>query len=789
MLDKIRVALVCGGPSRERGISLNSARTVLDHLGVCDDVEILPLYVDLHKRFHCITPGQLCCNTPSDFDFKLPDLGLSSEQLRDYLQSVDIVFPVLHGAFGEDGELQSMLERWGVPFVGSDSRAAAQMFNKYAMQGFLKKIGYKAIHHTLLCSLGQSGLDEKVQHFWCNHVVKKAVVKPNSGGSSIGVHVVHDLQSAQRQIAALHDSGYDQVLVEPFIAGQEFTIIVIQDHQTQQPVALLPTRIEVLDDMDGIFSYRRKYLPTNNTTWHCPAFTDKPDLHHRICREAEDFFVRLGCQDFVRFDGWVMDNGDVLWTDFNPISGMEQNSFLFLQASRIGMTHQHILRYVLHNALMRTQKVLPLGVEISPPVGGTPMRVVCGGDSAERHVSLMSGMNVFLQLMYTGTYNTKLYIVQGDGVWRVPYAFALFHTVEEVCGQCLRCEEILDHLECDMMDRRARLRLQELDMCATQTIDRPHWMTIGDFMRDTAQQKEAVFIALHGGLGEDGRIQAMFEEHHIPFNGSSSAVCALLMDKKRTGDAVNAVGVPGVYSLPKCLYRVEDLQESCWAEITHHLQCSHVIAKPNGDGCSAGVVVLCGPGDLMRYRQLLMADDESVPANTFYQQPEEVVLPVVIGDIIFEPFVFCDAFIVNGGDIKRKTHEGWVEMTMGIIQKGSDLYALNPSVTLSEGAVLSLEEKFQGGTGVNITPPPDFIMSPADIVHVRRSMERVAEHLGVRGYTRVDFFYNTRDQRICIIEFNALPGLTPSTVLYHQGVAENTPLHPKALLQHIAGRY
>ena len=101
----VSLALLLGGPSRERGISLNSARSVADHL-VGTDVELKEIiYFDRHLRAYPISRSLLYCNTPSDFDFKLTGDGsaLTDEDLVARLRGVDLVFPAIHGAFGSAG--------------------------------------------------------------------------------------------------------------------------------------------------------------------------------------------------------------------------------------------------------------------------------------------------------------------------------------------------------------------------------------------------------------------------------------------------------------------------------------------------------------------------------------------------------------------------------------------------------------------------------------------------------------------------------------------------------------
>ena len=128
--NKVSVAILCGGPSLERGISLNSARSVLDHLG-SQGVEIVPIYFNERKTPYKISIAQLYSNTPSDFDFKLNKSQLSESSLIRILKKVTIVFPCIHGSFGEDGEIQNFLEKHNIPFIGSSSRACKMAFDKH----------------------------------------------------------------------------------------------------------------------------------------------------------------------------------------------------------------------------------------------------------------------------------------------------------------------------------------------------------------------------------------------------------------------------------------------------------------------------------------------------------------------------------------------------------------------------------------------------------------------------------------------------------------------------------
>ena len=199
-MQVLKLGLICGGPSPERGISLNSARSVLDHLAG-EGIEIHPIYVDQFKQFYSISTAQLYSNTPADFDFKLLQAGvqLSEEALLLHLQSLDMVFPVIHGAFGEDGELQAFLEKNDIPFIASGSKACAAMFHKKAAAERLADAGYATLPSVLL----RKGEDNQaaIDGFFNTHQLTRAIVKPVAGGSSIGVFSVDSAELAGGEIS------------------------------------------------------------------------------------------------------------------------------------------------------------------------------------------------------------------------------------------------------------------------------------------------------------------------------------------------------------------------------------------------------------------------------------------------------------------------------------------------------------------------------------------------------------------------------------------------------------
>src|SRR3989344_8488704 len=243
----LKVAILCGGPSLERGISLNSARSVLDHLG-SQGVEIIPIYFNEKKQAYKISTAQLYSNTPSDFDFKLKKTGkeLIEASLIKILKSVDIVFPCIHGTFGEDGEVQSFLEKHNVPFIGSDSKSCKKAFDKFRANEYIRQLGFYAPNSIVLkITDSKKVITQKVNKFWREEKIKRAIVKPASGGSSIGVFSVDNISDAVRSAETLFSKRMDtRVVVEHFAEGKEFTVIILQN-RFNIPVAILPTEMEM----------------------------------------------------------------------------------------------------------------------------------------------------------------------------------------------------------------------------------------------------------------------------------------------------------------------------------------------------------------------------------------------------------------------------------------------------------------------------------------------------------------------------------------------------------------
>lgn len=779
-----KLAVLCGGPSLERGISLNSARSVCDHLG-SEAVEIIPVYYNTDLHAYHISPAQLYSNTPSDFDFKLRKTGtpLDETALVSLLQSCDLTFPAIHGVFGEDGQIQSFLEKHKISFIGSGEQCCGSHFNKYELNQFLKNIELFTL--DTLSIVPSDDISATVERFFKTHqYTERFIVKPAISGSSIGVYSVQSPEVAIQKIMHIFDEKIDtQVVIQPFAQGSEFTITVIENHDGQ-PVAMIPTDIQIDYSNNEIFDYEKKYLAVQpNRKYYCPPHFDEKTVEI-IQRQAEYIFTKSGASDMIRLDGWILDEGEIWFADFNPISGMEQNSFLFNQTALLGMSHSDTLHFILKSACLRAGIVPPV-LAAHAAHHKKPVHVFFGGKTAERQVSVMSGTNSWLKLLKSNIYNPQSYFLDKNHlVWKIPYALNLHHTVEEISEAISHVTQNFDRLQSEV--HHVKAKLSQDPRVYSQVLFIPTAISIDECLEDCS----FAFIGLHGGIGENGVFQRILERRGIPFNGCDSHAAHLCMNKYKSGELLSGLAKQGIHVAGKKLLPTQGIQfidpDTLWQETTTTLQSPTLIVKPNDDGCSAGILRLFTAQDLAKYLHYIEIEQRYIPAGTFTNQHAMVEMPShTPRELLFEEFIETDNVKIVQGKIQWEIKTDWVEVTVGVIGIKGSMQALSPSMTIAEGEVLTVAEKFQGGTGVNITPPPEQYISAEVTQKVQKRIAIAANTLGISGYSRIDAFMHIKTGEIYFIEANTLPALTPSTVIFHQALEQTTPQYPTEFLERL----
>lgn len=773
--------MIFGGPSQERGVSINSARTVVDQLKcLCADIVIF--YVDINLDYYLIKLDSLYSNTPDDFDFKCESVAtyFTTDQVKDTVCQTQLVFPLIHGEYGEGGELFRHLNSWNIPYVGCDISIATQLYNKVSLQKVLKRLGYPTVTQ-LPINVGEINRLE-IEQFMTDNKTGSYIVKPQAYGSSIGVYECFTVESIIDQLTVLSDHmNLSQAVIEPKLCGREFTLIVLGD-TNQNAVSLIPTEI-VKRNQDDIFDYRKKYLLTENISWLTPPSFNS-SIIAKIREQVEHLISEVGQCDYLRIDGWYSSEGEIYLTDVNPVSGMEQNSFLFHQTSLIGLDHTETIYRLIQSACLRNQ----IALEMDLPKKNQDLKtitVLFGGSTSERQVSLMSGVNTYLKLKQSRHYQPDLFLLENESVvWKLPEHYALYHSVEDVLSNCYSADTNERESQHYQLKIREKLGLNPLKLDSPISYDFDKWL-----LQLSKNSNAYLFIALHGGFAENGELQKKLEQYKLCYNGSNSAVSAICIDKFKTSVRTSEWDDDMLAKLPKKILMYSEMKQlnikamsELWQRIKKQLAAKKVIIKPTADGCSTGVVCLSNRHDFRHYIESIISSDDVIQLSNGTM----VSLPKIRPNcFLLEPCIELDRVVVHAGKLEHKRHLGWIELTVGLLETRGQYIAFQPSVTLSAKGVLSVEEKFQSGTGVNLTPPPESLVSEKQVQLIQTRVALIAKRFGVSNYARVDVFFNCKTDKLILIEINTLPALTPSTVLFHQALSQNPPMSPLQLIETI----
>lgn len=278
----MNVTVLYGGPSAEREVSLVSGKAVIDAL---------------RSMNHEVFPSDI---SPTDLG------GLD--------KPADVIFPVLHGTFGESGELQEILEKRKLTFVGSGSRASRIGMNKVASKEAWRQAGLPTPAWEVISSPDQP-----------MSVAAPCVVKPIDSGSSIDVYICHtgaDAQTACRKIVA----AYGKAMVEQFIAGPELTVGILEERPLD-PIRITTTR--------AFYDFEAKYKG-NYTEYHFDL--NLPDAVVRNVRElACQAHQAIGCRDLSRVDIMLDAAHNPYLLEINTLPGFTSKSLLPKAARHAGI--------------------------------------------------------------------------------------------------------------------------------------------------------------------------------------------------------------------------------------------------------------------------------------------------------------------------------------------------------------------------------------------------------------------------------------------------------------------
>ena len=342
MTQRLRVAVIAGGRSSEHEISLASARSVLAALDP-DRYETTTIAIGHDGRWQ-LGPGEgrgelseeRVVPTQSPVE-SLP--VLADSRPAQALGQVDVVVPILHGPFGEDGTVQGLLELANVPYVGPGVAASALCMDKDLFKAVLRDRGIPVTRNVTI------RLGDEVE----NPFGYPVFVKPARLGSSVGISKAHD-DAELAEAVALARRHDEKVLVEEFVAGTEVECGVLGN---LRPPPLASVVGEIVPHAEW-YDYAAKYDEGGSDIIVPARIPD--EIAARVQELAVDSFIATECEGMARIDFFVREDGEVVVNELNTIPGFTATSVYARLFEASGIPYAELLDRLIVLALERHER-------------------------------------------------------------------------------------------------------------------------------------------------------------------------------------------------------------------------------------------------------------------------------------------------------------------------------------------------------------------------------------------------------------------------------------------------
>ena len=298
-----KIVVLYGGVGSEREVSLKSGEAIASALSVKFDTELVRLDEE-----------------------QLPD-GINAKEC--------IVFPALHGAFGEDGRLQSLMENAGIYYSGSDSETSHLCMDKAATKEIARKLDV-AVPESIRFEGSNVPLADDV----IAQLGTSLVIKPADQGSSVGLHFTEHRSALGVTLSGIRSGNW---LIEQRIRGRELTVGVLNSKAMGV--------VEIVSQ-SGVYDYKAKYT-SRSTEYKYPAELET-EIEERIKQQAEQLFAACGCRDFARID-FLLDESKAYFLEINTLPGLTATSLLPKSASCIGLNFEELAGRLVEPAIQRFQ--------------------------------------------------------------------------------------------------------------------------------------------------------------------------------------------------------------------------------------------------------------------------------------------------------------------------------------------------------------------------------------------------------------------------------------------------
>ena len=368
MAKKVRVGVIFGGRSGEHEISLRSARAVIEAI---DHHRYTVVPIAITKEGHWLSPAEAARLMPEEAARLSPEkivaegqeaVAIIGDPSRRGLvaldrdgepapaaEALDVVFPVIHGTYGEDGTIQGLLEMAGLPYVGCGVLASSCGMDKVVMKALFRDAGLPVCRYTWFLRAEWERDRARVARRVMREIGFPCFVKPANLGSSVGISKATGRASLERaiEVAARYDR---KIIVEEGLDAREIECAVLGN---DSPEASLPGEYVVLDEQAAFLDYTEKYAGTGHVEFVVPAALPQR-LTTRIQRMATRAFKAVDGAGLARVDFFLRrDTGELLINELNTMPGLTEVSGYPKMWAASGLSFRHVIDRLIKLALER----------------------------------------------------------------------------------------------------------------------------------------------------------------------------------------------------------------------------------------------------------------------------------------------------------------------------------------------------------------------------------------------------------------------------------------------------
>ena len=351
-MSKLNLAIIFGGRSEEHEVSLSSGLGVINSLDK-KKYNIIPIAITKKGNWLIGKKGQMYLdkfkslagkeNAISEEESQNLVTNKEKKSLNNFTEGesgkIDLVLPILHGPYGEDGRIQGFLDTVGIPYIFSGVLANAVAMNKPMAKIIAKNVGVPVLEDLVI----------KNKSYNLDEIIKKLnlpiMVKPSELGSSVGASKA---ESKEELESAINDcSRYGDVILEPFFTGREFTVTIVEDPEPQ-----VWGITEIIPLASEFYDYKAKY-EEGGSKHITPAEIPK-NIESKMNKYAIDVFKALNCKTLARADFfWNEKENKIYFNEINTIPGMTPTSLVPEIAKYKGYSYTKFLDKLIENSIKK----------------------------------------------------------------------------------------------------------------------------------------------------------------------------------------------------------------------------------------------------------------------------------------------------------------------------------------------------------------------------------------------------------------------------------------------------